>query len=86
MNNVLFFDEIHFSYENDSELVVSFYSKEYETFLSFVVSVPCLNRAINEAFNTSCGKWCFLLINGVRFRLFYSNLVLLKRDFNSLTK
>lgn len=73
-------------YLDNSELVVSFRSLSRFDTLTFRVSIPYLNRAINEGLKGSNTRWRPLRINGVSFDVYTSDLLSLKDYFDFLTK
>lgn len=71
---------------DNSELVVSFRSLSRFDNLSFRVSIPYLNRVINEGLKGSNTRWRPLRLNGVSFDVYTSDLLELKNCFDFLTK
>lgn len=77
---------LHDCYLDNSEIVVSFCSLTRFDTISFRVTIPYLNRAINEGLKGSNTRWRPLRLNGVSFDVYTSDLLELKNYFDILTK
>lgn len=77
---------LHDCYLDNSEIVVTFCSLTRFDTLSFRVSVPYLNRVINDALKGSSMRCRHMYINGVSFDFYTHELLVLKDMFDTLTK
>lgn len=71
---------------HDSEVYLKFVDSECPTFLDFLVSIPKLNRSLNDALNCKNLINPRFSINGVSFPISLSELIIVKKHFDYLTK